>query len=820
MKASLDEAKLEKVRTVGGKTIARCPACAESGGDAKGDHLFIGADGRFGCIKFPGIEGTVHRKRIFALAGTSEADHAEPQRLRLVKSYDYTDAAGNLIFQVCRYEPKDFRQRRPDHSKPDGWAWDMKGVNRVLYRLPAVLEAVAAGRPVIIVEGEKDADALAALGLCATCNAGGAGKWIPDYTDALTGAKVIIFPDKDDDGRRHAAMVQAALTGKAASVQVVELPDHNGQRVKDAADWIEAGGTFEEMQELVRNAPAWTPPTAPPETDTPPGLLPVEVTGTLDPVAATKKGTPYALTDLGNAERLVALYGASLRWDTARHIWRTWDGRRWAADKGLAINRLAANTARQIRLEAAAAPSGNGNGNDLGRDLFAWAVRSESRDRLAAMVEVSKALLGIAVAGSAFDADPWALNCLNGTIDLKTGTLRIHDQADLITKLVPVEYRPDAKDWRWEKFLADATGSDTELTAFLQVAAGYTLTGDTSEERLFLIHGPTAGGKSTFQEAQRATLGEYARTINPDLLAKQRDNKGASGASPELAGLAGIRMAAGSEMEQGREMAEALAKNLTGGEPITARHLYAEFFDFRPQFKLWLAVNHCPKVSAEDGAVWRRILRIGFEHTVPPERRDKTLKPYLRDPKGGAPAVLAWAVKGCLRWQREGLMIPAAVTKSTAAYREESDPLAAFMDDCLLFHPEAWTAWGDIWSAYCEHCVENGTGERYRVAPKRLQERLRGKGCRSDRRHEGRGWAGVDIQGDWKTRPSVSPVTPRDGIPQSFSTKGKLEKVSEVASQPTRTDTKPIFTGVFDDAETARKAKEAKEDAHFPQEIL
>jgi putative DNA primase/helicase len=140
------------------------------------------------------------------------------------------------------------------------------------------------------------------------------------------------------------------------------------------------------------------------------------------------------------------------------------------------------------------------------------------------------------------------------------------------------------------------------------------------------------------------------------------------------------------------------------------------------------------------------MLRIGFEHTVPPERRDKSLKPYLRDPDGGAPAVLAWAVEGCLRWQREGMHVPDAVKRSTAAYREESDPLALFIQDCLKFNPVAWSTWADIWHTYNEYAEEMGTTEKYRVAPKRLQERLRSHECLAERRRIGRGWLGVEVQ--------------------------------------------------------------------------
>lgn len=694
----------------------------------------------------------------------------------------YRDAEGRDVAAVLRFDRADGASKtyRPVHAAADGWRTGDPPGKWPLFMLP---ELLASEGTVYVAEGEKAACAGAEIGL--TCTTSAHGAKAPAKTDwsPLAGRDVAVLPDNDEGGRRYAATVAAlARAAGARSVRIVEMP---GLPAKgDIADFTEArtGQTTEairaEVERLASAAPEWIPETEP-ETTAP------------DPIEAARVGTPYAQTDLGNAERLVARHGDAILWDTARGAWRTWDGRRWALDTALRVNALAAKTARAIRQEAAACPGGNGEGRDLGLKLFQHAVRSEARDRLAAMIEVAKARPGIAVAANTLDADPWALTVLNGTIDLRTGTLRPHNRADMITKLAPVEYRPGHRDPRFEQYLVDTTGGDAELAAFLQVAAGYTLTGDTSEEVLFLVFGPEAAGKTTFLEFMRTILGEYSRVVQADLLTRQRDARGAGAASPELAALAGARLAAASEMEQGREIAEALAKNLTGGEAITARHLYSPIFEFHPQFKLWMALNHCPRVSADDGALWRRILRIGFEHAVPPERRDKTLKPYLRNPAGGAPAILTWAVEGCLRWQKEGLIVPEAVKRSTAAYRQESDPLAAFMEDCIVFtEGPVWTAWSDLWSAYHEHAEENGTAEKYRVSPKRLQDRLRAYGCISERRHAGRGWLGVALQRDWQT-PGRDARDACDASAKTFPYEGNLEKLCRKASQPTQPSRTP-----------------------------
>ena len=699
--------------------------------------------------------------------------------------YLYKDKAGQPVAAVLRLEREDgatddqgkpVKTFRPIHATHNGWrVGDPSGLWPI-YRLP---ELSAAAGPVYVCEGEKAADAGAAIGLTCTTTAHGANS--PGKADLTTlrDRDVVILPDNDGPGREYAEdMAGRVYAAGAASVKIVALP--NLPPKGDLVDFIALrphtapAVISAKIDALAADAPLWVPPAK-----EEPATLPA---GDASPVEAAKVGRPFACTDLGNAERLVAYHGNEIRWDTSRRCWRVWDGRRWKLDTALRVNGLAADTARKIRLEAAAAPSGDGT-RDMGRELFIHAVKSESRDRLSAMLEVAKSMPGIAVAADVLDVDAMLLNVLNGTIDLKTGTLRPHNRSDLITKLAPVEFHPDRTDERWQRFLESSTKSDLELIRFMQLAAGYTLTGDTSEEKLFLIYGCENTGKTTFLESLRGVLGEYARTIQADLLARQRESRGGGAASPELAALAGARLAAGSEMEQGRELAEALAKNLTGGEQITARHLYAELFDFFPAFKIWLALNHCPKVSADDGAIWRRILRIGFDHVVPPEQRDRTLKPYLRNPSGGAPAVLAWAVEGCLRWQREGLGIPEAVLKSTAAYRQESDPLATFFEDCLTFHPMAWALWTDIWRAYCDHASEQGIREKYRVPPKRLQERLRLKDCTAERRMIGRGWLGVELSDGWNSKVHDG-YDAHDTISQSFSSNSRIEKVLERPSLP------------------------------------
>lgn len=254
---SLDTARLQNVKHLDDGSIrAACPACRAAGSDTSGKHLRIYPSGKFGCGKEQA--DTEHRKEIFRLAGKTKT--ADKPASRIVATYDYTYASGNLAYQVVRKEPKTFLQRQPD-GKGD-WLWKMDGVEKVLFRLPEILAAIKSGKFVFICEGEKDVLAMAQRGFDATCNPGGAGKWLDGYTDTLRGADVAIIADKDKAGREHAQLVAGKLHGVAKSVRVLELPDTNGKPVKDAADFFTAGGAAGQIFELVDTAPEWTPQAA------------------------------------------------------------------------------------------------------------------------------------------------------------------------------------------------------------------------------------------------------------------------------------------------------------------------------------------------------------------------------------------------------------------------------------------------------------------------------------------------------------------------------------------------------------------------------
>ncbi len=246
-------ARLPDVKQTGDSWTASCPLPEHSTPEG---HLSVRDAGDKCLIRCHGNRGHDYEAicRWFSLDSLT---YASNQEAGPVETYDYMDAAGKLVYQVLRYEPKTFKQRRPGSNGE--WIWSVKGISPLLYRLPQVADAIAGGRTIYICEGEKDCDKLARLGLVATTNSGGAGKWKSGHSDSLTGANVVIIPDRDEAGRQHGVQVAAALQGKAKSVKILQLPDHNGLTVKDASDWLDSGGSLAELAALTAKAPGLHP---------------------------------------------------------------------------------------------------------------------------------------------------------------------------------------------------------------------------------------------------------------------------------------------------------------------------------------------------------------------------------------------------------------------------------------------------------------------------------------------------------------------------------------------------------------------------------
>ncbi len=437
------------------------------------------------------------------------------------------------------------------------------------------------------------------------------------------------------------------------------------------------------------------------------------------------------LTDVGNARRLVAMHGQDVRYCPPLGKWLVWDGKRWAVDETGGIVRRAKVTVTAMYKEAARIMDSNDR-----KELAKHAARSESEARINAMISLAMSEPNIPVTPDQLDRNPWILAVQNGTVDLRTGQLLSPRREDLITKLAPVEYDAEARCPTWERFLKEIMEGDQELVRFLQKAIGYSLTGSTSEQCLFILYGTGANGKSTLLSTLRSLLGDYARQTPTDTLLVKRGNT----IPNDIARLRGARLVSAVEAEDGRRLAEALVKQLTGGDTITARFLHREFFEFETTFKIFLAVNHKPIIQGTDYAIWRRIRLIPFNVAIPEQEQDKGLPEKLRKE---LPGILRWAVEGCIGWQKEGLDVPAAVKRATATYREEMDVIASFIKEwCVVNEEERETA-ANLYEAYVKWCEEAGEQP---LSKSQFGVRLTEKGFKRKRSKRERYYLGIALR--------------------------------------------------------------------------
>jgi putative DNA primase/helicase len=405
----------------------------------------------------------------------------------------------------------------------------------------------------------------------------------------------------------------------------------------------------------------------------------------------------YLRTDAGNARILSRLYGEDIRYCYSLSKWFVWDRKRWVIDDTGEIYRIAKKTTNRLWQLA-----------DKFKDQelqTAWkkhVLRSEAANRLEAMVRLVQSESRIVVSQEKLDVDPWLLNVENGTLDLKTGSLRPHNRKDLITKIAPVTYDEKAACPNWDRFLNEIMAGDHDSIRFLQKAIGYSLTGSVTEQVFFILYGTGANGKSTFINTVLHLLGDHGlQTPTETLLVKKHGN----GISNDVARLKGARFVAAVEAEHERHLAEALIKQLTGGDKISARYLYGEFFEFDSTFKIFLSVNHKPVIKGADHGIWRRIRLIPFSVTFPPDKRDPNLGTKL---DAELPGILRWAVEGCMLWQKEGLEPPLAVKAAIADYRSEMDVIGDFIDECCVVDPAAKTPFKDLFDKYTTWSMNNG----------------------------------------------------------------------------------------------------------------
>jgi len=454
----------------------------------------------------------------------------------------------------------------------------------------------------------------------------------------------------------------------------------------------------------------------------------------LDLGAAAGNVARANLTDSGNAERFAQQHREWARFCWAWRSWLLWTGTHWRRDDGDGALRLAKAVAKNIYLEVEHAPS------PAERERIAkWAIATESEKRLRAMLALAQAEPGIPVRPEELDVDPWALNVQNGTLDTRTGEQRAHRREDLITRCLPVVYDPEAACPLWRATLERILEGRAELIRYFQKAIGYSCTGDTTEQVLFVLWGAGANGKTTILSTAATLLGDYALSTRPEtFMVKHGD-----GIPNDVAQLKGRRLVIAVEAEAGQRLAEGLVKSMTGGgDTLTARFMRAEFFQFTPTFKIFLATNHKPSIRGTDHAIWRRIRLLPFTVTIPDGEQDRQLPEKL---KAELPGILAWAIEGARLWHAEGLGVPDVVRVATEVYRADMDILGDFLRDRCVLEPSAQVAAGELFQAY--EAWSHSAGEKA-LSGRAFGLRLKDRGFLPVRigHAQMRGWGGLRLR--------------------------------------------------------------------------
>jgi putative DNA primase/helicase len=377
----------------------------------------------------------------------------------------------------------------------------------------------------------------------------------------------------------------------------------------------------------------------------------------------------YPLTDAGNAESFIEIHGDHFIFVPEKRKWFMWDGVRWMEDEY--EPRLSMLNTVRIKGRLSERVSDEHRRSEFRK----WNVGSESMGKIKSALESAEYMNRKNL--RLFDSESYMLCCENGVVNLRIGEFRRANHNDWLSKSTGVNYDPEAQCPRWLQFLEEVFQGDRELIGYIKKSVGYSLTGDTSEQCLFVGWGKGANGKSTFLEVVGTVIGEYAQTL-PSITLKEHRNE--NNIPNDVARTCGARFVKMIEVKERAKLNEERIKSLTGGDKITARFLHQEWFEFYPQFKIWLAANHKPIIKDTSEGIWRRIHLIPFEAYFPPEAQDQHLVEILREEKSG---ILNWAIEGCLEWQSGGLRPPSKVINATRQYRNESDVFGRFLyEEC------------------------------------------------------------------------------------------------------------------------------------------
>lgn len=399
-------------------------------------------------------------------------------------------------------------------------------------------------------------------------------------------------------------------------------------------------------------------------------------------------------TDTANASRFVDRFGGELLYVPPWKKWLVWDGKRWIDDSGVGVQQRAIRYAKGLWNDVEILSQRLSKDDFM--SLVAFVRATNQAPKIASFLKLAQSDPRVVCAVDELNTDPLLLNCVNGTIDLKTGVIRPHNPADRLTQITNVEFDPNAVCPKWEETLSLIFDGNASLIRYVQRLLGYSLSGSTGEHILPISYGSGFNGKSTLWNTTADLLGDYAYLANDDLLLGDKSNH-----PTEKAALYQKRFVAISEPERGSQLKESRVKELTGDRYITARGMNENFWTFQRTHTFWISSNHLPKITGTDDGIWRRVKLIPFvvdlrEKVKPVPDFDKWLV------KHEGPGILAWLVRGFLDYQEHGLQEPKTITEATGKYRGDSDTLGEFLAEYTVDEVDAEVTASELFKAFSE----------------------------------------------------------------------------------------------------------------------
>jgi P4 family phage/plasmid primase-like protien len=694
--------RLKDVRRVGSGWMARCPAHDDRKASlsvTEGGKQPIVVKCHAGCST-TSIMAALRLKVSELSAPRPEVNsHIKP---RIVAVYRYQDETGKVLYEINKYEPKDFKQRRPDPDRPSEWLWNLDGVERVLYRLPETIEAVKAGRAIFVVEGEKDVHALVDAGFAATCNPMGAGKWRPEYTKTLTGAaSVCVIADNDEPGRKHALAVATALHGVAKRVKLVELPDHGGKPVKDAADFFAAGGSADELRDIVEAAPEFVSASeqsepAPAGSNAPGCANPSESSADRgDQELIDRYGEPlFFRGGTGEVVSINERFFAGHFNRESRVLWEPKERAFYQYSPDTGLWQPASDDHLREMLAAHLLNFGR-------KTQFAL----ESKLTTARMGAIVQALRGISEKRDAFARRGDFVHVANGVIRFNAGSrvvLTDFDPDDYSRNRCPIPFVSDADCPRFLNEFLRVALSDADI-CLLQRLSGLAVAGINPAQRFTILDGAAATGKSTVARLLQKLVGvENCAQLRTDLLCERFEVFRFVGKT--------LLLAPDTPGDFLSRPSASTLKALTGGDPLNAEAKGSNAgFPLTGNFNVLITSNSRLRVRLDgDAGAWqRRLIIIRFDKKPPP-RRIPNFADLLLQEEG--PGILRWCLAGFVRAREEiqatgDLYLTPEQQMRVEALLCESDSVRRFVLECTANGDGDVTS-DELVEAYFRFCAE------------------------------------------------------------------------------------------------------------------